>query len=324
MLGNDADITASTSKPISQPTAQKASTASAASSKHSPGSLATRSEQQTLFDQIRLQLGATLQTSLNPLTILDNFFAQLIILADISGLKFTGRQHTFKHQVGNNAAPHSLSYQLDTGKQDVGEIVYHSKTRLSGLRLELLELATSTLVFPMLNAQLHQQALTQAETDPLTKLSNRRSLENYLPSQTASAQRYQRPLSALVIDIDHFKSINDTYGHQTGDVVLQTVSKVLNETARNPDRVFRYGGEEFVCVLDSTDANGARIMAERLRKAVEKIDLATIANIETRQLTVSIGYAEMADREAAKTLLQRADIALYQAKRRGRNCVVEG
>jgi len=283
----------------------------------------SRSEQQILFDQVRLQLGTALQTSLNPQTILETYFTQLSVLVEISGLKFTGSKYPEEYGFGNKGV-HTLRYQLDTGKQDVGEIVYCSRSRLSGLKLELLELATSTLVFPLLNAQIHQQALTHAHTDTLTKLANRRSLEIYLPSQIASAHRYQRPLSALIIDIDHFKSINDSHGHQFGDVVLQTVAQVLEKTARTSDRVFRYGGEEFVCILDGTDAQGAQITAERLRKAVASIDLEKEANIKNRSLSISLGFAELSSGEEAKTLLQRADIALYQAKRKGRNCVVEG
>lgn len=296
-----------------------------ASDQNSPDALnlLVRSEQQALFDQIRLQLGSTLQTSLSPATILDNFFSQLAILADISGLQFTGNHLSFTHQCGNKSI-HSLSYQLDTGKQDVGEVVYYSRSRMSGLKLELLELATSSLVFPILNAQLHQLALTQAETDPLTKLANRRSLENHLPSQTASAHRYQRPLSALMIDIDHFKKLNDSCGHQFGDKVLQNVASALENTARTSDRVFRYGGEEFVCILDSTDAKDAQIMAERLRKAVASIELYEPHNDKKRELSVSIGYAELAENEKPELLLHRADKALYQAKNQGRNCAVRG
>lgn len=284
---------------------------------------AQRTEQQILFDQVRLQLGTALQTSLDPQAILGTYFRQLSVLVEISGLKFTCSKYPEEYRYGNKGI-HTLSYQLDTGKQDVGEIVYCSRSRLSGLKLELLELATSTLVFPLLNAQMHQQALAHAHTDPLTNLANRRSLESYLPSQIASARRYQRSLSALIIDIDHFKSINDSYGHQSGDAVLQTVARVLEKTARTSDRVFRYGGEEFVCLLDSTDAKGAKITAERLRKAIARIDLEKEAGIKNRLLSISIGFAELSVKEEAKTLLQRADIALYQAKRKGRNCVVEG
>ena len=291
---------------------------------HSRPPAATQpNEQQALFDRIRLQLCSTLQVSLDLKTNLNTFFTQISQLIDISGLAFSGHQNNTQHSVGNTAH-HTLSYQLDTGKQDVGEITYYSRARVNGHTLELLELATSTIVFPLLNAQLHQQALEQADTDPLTQLANRRCLENYLPSHSASSLRFRRPLSLLIIDIDHFKVFNDHYGHQTGDVVLQCVANALTETSRSSDRVFRYGGEEFVCVLDGTDASGAEIIAERLRVAVTNIDLENQANIEEMQLSVSIGFAELNDKETAKTLLQRADIALYQAKRKGRDCVIEG
>ena len=273
-----------------------------------------------------MQLCNSLQTTLQLDTLLNIFFQQLGILVEVCGFTFKARNN--EEFVFGSSAHHKLFYQLDTGKQAVGEITYFARHRISGNKLELLELATSTLIFPLLNAQLHAAALEQAATDPLTQLANRRSLESYLPSIVASAQRYQRPLSLLVIDIDHFKNINDSYGHQTGDTVLQAVAKVFHQGARASDRAFRYGGEEFVFVLDGSDASGAAIVAERLRSAVAAIELAaTNVNIKG-SLSVSIGYAELDTKpdkkESAKTLLQRADIALYQAKRSGRNRVLEG
>ena len=290
------------------------------------GSSPLENEQQILLDRIRLQLCNSLQTTLQLDTLLNIFFQQLGILVEVCGFTFKARNN--EEFVFGSSAHHKLFYQLDTGKQAVGEITYFARHRISGNKLELLELATSTLIFPLLNAQLHAAALEQAATDPLTQLANRRSLESYLPSIVASAQRYQRPLSLLVIDIDHFKNINDSYGHQTGDTVLQAVAKVFHQGARASDRAFRYGGEEFVFVLDGSDASGAAIVAERLRSAVAAIELAaTNVNIKG-SLSVSIGYAELDTKpdkkESAKTLLQRADIALYQAKRSGRNRVLEG
>lgn len=160
-----------------------------------------------------------------------------------------------------------------------------------------------------------------SQTDGLTGLFNRRHLQHCLQGEVERASRYGRPLSLLMIDCDHFKTINDTWGHLTGDRVLQELAVQIRASLRACDRAFRYGGEEFVVLLSETQGEDARLLAERLREG-----LGGLARLygpgATSPFTVSIGVAEYCPGETEYALLSRADTAVYEAKRRGRNCVV--
>ena len=164
---------------------------------------------------------------------------------------------------------------------------------------------------------------TLASTDPLTGLANRRMLDKTLDMEWRRAQRTGAPLSLIMIDIDHFKAFNDSYGHQAGDEALRQVAQAIKAHVRRPaDLAARYGGEEFAVVLTETDAAGTRLLAEKIRSAVEHMEP---ANLATHKLTVSLGactrYAKPGD--AQDQLISTADKALYQAKKRGRNRVMD-
>jgi diguanylate cyclase (GGDEF)-like protein len=160
-----------------------------------------------------------------------------------------------------------------------------------------------------------------ATIDALTKLNNRRSFEARLREETAHAARHQEPFALVLVDLDHFKQVNDTFGHQEGDRVLVHVADALRSVLRKEDTAFRYGGEEFVVLLRATDAaHGARA-ADRLRAALKErpIDLGDAP--ESRVITFSAGVAaaEASNAFDAKDLVARADAALYRAKRAGRD-----
>jgi two-component system cell cycle response regulator len=165
-------------------------------------------------------------------------------------------------------------------------------------------------------------AVELAITDPLTGLYNRRYLDAHLASAIDRARLLAKPVCVLLFDIDHFKQINDTYGHDAGDDVLREFSERLRRGVRGIDLVARYGGEEFLLVMPETDAAFAGSVAERLRGDVEKDAFATRAGA-TIPVTVSIGIAEwLGPSDNAEELVKRADAALYAAKRAGRNRVV--
>lgn len=157
-------------------------------------------------------------------------------------------------------------------------------------------------------------------TDALTGLFNRRRLDEVLDAEVARAARYGSPVSVMMIDVDHFKSINDRHGHAVGDDVLRSIGAMLREHSRKTDVAARFGGEELSVVLGHTPQEGAAIVAERVRRAIEETEH-TVGG-ETFRVTASLGVAGVdGERIDAKTLLGRADAALYQAKRRGRNRV---
>jgi len=159
-----------------------------------------------------------------------------------------------------------------------------------------------------------------AITDPLTGVGNRRSFEQDVTRRIATFRRFQTPCSLLVIDADHFKAINDTYGHDVGDLVLKSVVRSIQATLRDIDILFRMGGEEFVAVLPETEAANAKIAAERIRSAVSQLRVAV--NGQLLKVTVSQGGAQLTTADDLGTWLKRADQALYEAKRNGRNRVV--
>jgi diguanylate cyclase (GGDEF)-like protein/hemerythrin-like metal-binding protein/PAS domain S-box-containing protein len=161
-------------------------------------------------------------------------------------------------------------------------------------------------------AQLEQLMLT----DPLTGVGNRRLLTKRLEEETLRAHRYQRPFCAIFFDLDHFKRINDLYGHAAGDAVLTGVASILRACLRDCDLLGRFGGEEFVVILPETSIQDAVQIAERMRCGVADMRLPMIP----KTITVSAGVAEWMRGETGEVLLERSDRALYQAKEAGRNC----
>ncbi|MBR6301472.1 GGDEF domain-containing protein [bacterium] len=158
-------------------------------------------------------------------------------------------------------------------------------------------------------------------TDELTGLSNRRYFENCFEKEFLRTQRYNNKLTLVMFDIDYFKSVNDTYGHQCGDYVLKQIANAALQTFRKTDTVFRFGGEEFVVILTETDIDQASIPLERFRKTVET--LAPVFENKTVDITVSIGACQYNDSFKTKEeFLQKTDEALYEAKNSGRNKTV--
>ena len=160
-------------------------------------------------------------------------------------------------------------------------------------------------------------------TDALTGLANRRALEEFFRSAQIAAMETGAPLSILMIDIDHFKKFNDSYGHQVGDQVLRLVAKVLQDSVRDVDLAARYGGEELIAVLPGADIGVCADVAERIRRRISEARLTRRSTgQEIASVTVSIGVAQFRLAEAAEATIERCDRALYQAKRAGRNRTV--
>jgi len=170
-------------------------------------------------------------------------------------------------------------------------------------------------------AYLYEKMEIQATTDGLTGLCNHRHFQDNLHQFILSSERYGRPLSLLLMDIDKFKVFNDTYGHQIGDLVLKIISKALTGSVRSTDLPARYGGEEFVVVLPETDEINSLRMAERIRSTIEQTPIETEKH-GVLSVTVSIGSATRgAEAMTQEQLIQSADAAMYQSKKKGRNRV---
>ncbi len=189
-------------------------------------------------------------------------------------------------------------------------------------RLRLLSILSSFAAMSIDNARLHEEMRRLACTDGLTGLYNYRQFGKLLGEILAEARRYRRPLSLIMFDLDDFKKFNDTYGHPQGDKALTIVAGILRDSLRGSDKLFRYGGEEFIAILPQTASEEALIGAERARSAVESQSRPKLQEIADQGLTVSVGVATYpADGGTAEELLRIVDQLLYQAKREGKNKV---
>jgi len=192
-------------------------------------------------------------------------------------------------------------------------------------RIYKASLLRDALSANLTNARLYQnyqKVRRDSEIDPLTGVGNRRMLERALNTEYARALRYNRSLSIAVVDIDHFKRINDTFGHAAGDKALQKLAKLMRYSVRTTDIIIvRFGGDEFVLIMPETKLTGAKVLLERLRRQIKSTSIPEVSSV-----TISCGSAEWtgsAD-DTAQDILRRADAALYEAKRSGRNRVVAG
>jgi diguanylate cyclase (GGDEF)-like protein len=155
-----------------------------------------------------------------------------------------------------------------------------------------------------------------AITDDLTKLFNSRHFYAQLEYEVNRFNRYKRPFSIMMIDLDHFKRFNDTYGHLEGDRILRRVGRKITSCMRTMDTAYRYGGEEFTVLLPETDCNAALTVAERIK---DSISSETLEDVNDSRITVSIGVSEYSESDSITHLIKRADKAMYAAKQQGRN-----
>ncbi|CEP68783.1 Adenylyl cyclase class-3/4/guanylyl cyclase [Moorella glycerini] len=176
-----------------------------------------------------------------------------------------------------------------------------------------LQIYANFAAVALANAKLIRRLEREAETDFLTGFFNKRALRNILVTELERTIRYSIPLSVIFLDIDDFKTYNDTFGHMAGDVVLQKTAEIIKNSIRTVDIAGRYGGEEFVIILPGTKKEGAVAVAERIRKSIE------IYPFPHRHVTVSLGVASAKRNDSIDSLLARADQACYQAKRQGKN-----
>ncbi|WP_456393694.1 putative bifunctional diguanylate cyclase/phosphodiesterase [Persephonella sp.] len=180
--------------------------------------------------------------------------------------------------------------------------------------LSYLNMVLSHLVYSI-------NLLNLATYDPLTRLYNRRAIVQYAEKEVERSKRYNHPFSIILLDIDDFKAINDTYGHTIGDIVLKKIAELITEEVRDVDRVGRYGGEEFIIMLPETDTRSAVTLAERIRRRIS--DYKFEINDYVLTITVSSGVAGLGTHgDTFEEILQAADLALYQAKRKGKNQVI--
>ena len=266
--------------------------------------------------QLRQQLSLQLQTSLEVDRILGLFFKEVQRLVPLNNLSYQLIGGDLRLDLGERAN-HSAGYRLSHEGEYLGELIFRRNQRFSEDELGQLESLLGSLLFPLRNALLYRAALQTALRDPLTDTGNRIAMNQALQREVDLAKRNLQPLSVLMLDIDHFKRINDSYGHITGDEVLKAVANALKKSLRNIDMVFRYGGEEFMVLLSNTNREAASMVGERLRMAV--LELQYLIEGRAIDLSISLGCATLLAGESVESLQRRADSALYVSKREGRN-----
>lgn len=265
------------------------------------------------------KLALKLQQTLELTPLLHTFCEETANIVPCDSVRYQGAMEVNQtYQIGE-VKIHKCRYQLELENEALGEIECTRDKPFSFKEIELIERLLGLLIYPLRNALLYQKAVLEAHIDPLTKISNRMAFNKALSKENCAYKRHLNEFSLMVIDIDHFKQVNDTYGHLAGDTVLKYVAQAIQNTIRRSDEAFRYGGEEFVVILSNTELEGANFIAERVRKAIKSLSIKSRENIK---VTASIGISATSALKDANDTLYHADKALYQAKESGRDKVV--
>ncbi len=262
-----------------------------------------------------LQLVNRLHRHLDIHTLLEEFLIEIRSSLPVEGLCYTAPDSGEAFLVGNGGR-YSVRSRIQHAGEHLGDI--EMQTALD-TRAPLAS-ALALLSAPLSNALCHHRLKLLARKDSLTGLGNRMALDASLATELARAQRFGHPFALLVVDIDHFKRINDRFGHSTGDQVLRAVAAQIIDCLRPYDQAFRFGGEEFVVMLSQTAQTKGMEIAERIRQRIST-QCRTSAGL-AHKITVSIGCGEFRHDETIGNLFDRADRALYAAKNQGRNRVV--
>jgi diguanylate cyclase (GGDEF)-like protein len=228
-------------------------------------------------------------------------------------------------QVGGASALAAPLGASEDGDQVIGIVsVARGDRAFTHGERELFAYLTNQASVSVENVDLHETVQRQAVTDELTGLFNHRRFQEVMTAEVERARRYGHELGLIMLDIDNFKSVNDTHGHIQGDMVLREVARVLRQSSREIDEPARYGGEEMAVALPQTDLEGAYQFAERVRGRIESLELPLVDGDGTLRVTASFGVASLATADGATkgSLVAAADGALYEAKRSGKNRTV--
>lgn len=265
-----------------------------------------------------LQIASILQTTLDINKIIELFAEEIKTSVPYASMSYRNLKHGIDITLGEPGR-HACTYRLVVAGDLLGELTVTRRKRFANSDTVLLERLLCSLIYPLRNALMYSEALRAAFIDPLTGVNNRTTMSAVVKREIELARRHGTPLSLIILDIDHFKVINDTYGHATGDCVIKALADCVTDCIRRTDILFRYGGEEFTVLLSNTSTEGALLLAERIRRTVEKIQCPT--NNLCLNMTISLGVAYLIPEDDDKQLFERADTALYRAKFEGRNCV---
>jgi diguanylate cyclase (GGDEF)-like protein len=272
-----------------------------------------------VIEQPYYELVYALQTTLDMEQLLEAFSLHLSGAVPHDAWHYRLAEHGLE-MTGGSGGTHSCNYQLRLEDQELGEWRAVREYPFSDTELATIEAYLCRMVYPLRNALLYRRAVESAYLDPLTRTRNRGALFSSLQREWELARRHGQPLSVIMLDVDHFKAVNDTYGHAVGDAVLKQVADCITRCVRASDIVFRYGGEEFLILLSNTPQDGAMHLAERIRLELARHTHVAGGGTPLR-VTASLGVAALYDGDSKELLLTHADQALYRAKHGGRNRV---
>lgn len=273
---------------------------------------------QTRFASKILALSGILQSTLEINELLALFAKEIREFIQYDGLTYHFPTLRIDIRLGEQTAS-NCAYELVVAGDHLGDLNFYRSHPFQPSELDMIENLLAGLLYPLRNTLLYQRAVESASIDPLTGVRNRAAMDSTMKREIGLALRHKTPLSVILMDIDHFKSINDLYGHLYGDQALKAVAQCAEQSIRESDMIFRYGGEEFLILLTGTDLNGAELLAERVRANIESMSPQTDKAI---RMTVSLGVTTLLEGDQINSLFQRMDSALYRAKDSGRNCVV--
>jgi len=274
---------------------------------------------QTAAAQAALSIMQRLQTTLDIPQMLQFFAEEAVQLVALDGLEYSHAPLAISCHLGRQSR-HSAAYRLTLGEDMLGTLTFRRGRKFGDADLKRIEDLLCHLLYPLRNAIAYEEALHAARRDPLTGLFNRATLDETLDREMQRALRHEHALSLVVLDVDHFKRINDEHGHDTGDQVLKAVAESIRSAVRDTDMAFRFGGEEFVILLNETPREGAGVVAERLRARLAG-EPVILADGTPLIVTASFGVATLTGQGSGQALFKAADTAMYRAKQDGRNCI---
>lgn len=250
----------------------------------------------------------------------------IAVFADELGCLVPFDQFTYRHRIGHRdfvyasglGGPHRCDYQLSLEGVSYGSLVLTRRQRFGEDELAAVEQLLGVLICPLRNACQFARVEQAALTDSLTAIPNKRALDMALQRECGVGDRHGDISSLILVDLDHFKTVNDTYGHVVGDHLLRATAGELDRATRAGDGIFRFGGEEFAILLPHTGEAEAIEVADRIRRFID--DIAVECGGHPVAVTASAGVATRREGEKPEQWLTRADNALYQAKEQGRNC----
>ncbi len=263
------------------------------------------------------QITISLQTTLVVDKQIKLSFDAIRSFFELDGMHYQHEAEHLRIRIGR-MSKHSCKYQLSSQGEDYGQITFARAKRWAEEDLLAIEKILERLVWPLRNALSYQKAMNHAMFDHLTGVGNRLALETHLEREISFAERYKTDLTLVMLDVDHFKRVNDLHGHDKGDEVLIELAQRLDSSLRRTDALFRFGGEEFTLIMPRTQIASGRFVAERLLRTINSQPIAGLP------ITISMGLSQWHSQQSPRELLRCADSALYDAKHHGRNCVRAG